>query len=268
MHTALRLNLSLRLLVPMRLLLVEDDDQIADFITQGLREAGYAVDHTADGEEGYRHALNESYAAAIIDLMLPRRDGLDIIQNLRKRGVDTPVLILSAKRSTNERVEGLRAGGDDYLTKPFAFTELLARVRALIRRASGRADVGASMAHDPSGDASQNGPSTRYSGNVHIRHRALSLTAEALARTTAAPGEMETGAYVTGTYQVASAHTLRARTDWVRYSGPVPEAPTQLGIGYTYQPTSYLRIETDVVAPVEDATVQPVMLRTQVQVHF
>ena len=126
--------------MPMRLLLVEDDDQIADFVTQGLQEAGYTVDHTADGEEGYRYALNESYAAAIIDLMLPRRDGLDIIQNLRKRGVDTPVLILSAKRSTNERVEGLRAGGDDYLTKPFAFTELLARVRALIRRASGHAE--------------------------------------------------------------------------------------------------------------------------------
>ena len=124
----------------MRILLIEDDDQIADFITQGLQEAGYAVDHTGDGEEGYRYARNASYAAAVIDLMLPRRDGLDIIQNLRKRGVDMPVLILSAKRSTNERVEGLRAGGDDYLTKPFAFTELLARVRALIRRSSGHAE--------------------------------------------------------------------------------------------------------------------------------
>ncbi|MFO8231057.1 MAG: response regulator transcription factor [Longimonas sp.] len=121
----------------MRVLLVEDDTQIADFVAQGLQEAGYAVDHTADGEEGYRYALNGSYAAAIIDLMLPRRNGLDLIQSLRQRGVDTPVLILSAKRSTEERVEGLRAGGDDYLVKPFAFTELLARVRALIRRASG-----------------------------------------------------------------------------------------------------------------------------------
>jgi len=121
----------------MRILLVEDDDPIADFITQGLQEAGYAVDHTSDGEAGYRHALNGSYAAAVIDLMLPQRDGLSIIQDLRKRGVDTPVLILSAKRSTEERVEGLRAGGDDYLTKPFAFAELLARVRALIRRATG-----------------------------------------------------------------------------------------------------------------------------------
>jgi len=121
----------------MRILIVEDDPHIADFVQQGLEEAGYAVDHTADGEEGFRYALNQPYDAAVVDLMLPRRDGLDLIQGLRQRGVSTPVLILSAKRSVDERVEGLQAGGDDYLTKPFAFAELLARVQALIRRGSG-----------------------------------------------------------------------------------------------------------------------------------
>ncbi len=121
----------------MRILFVEDDRHIAGFVQKGLREAGYAVDHTADGEEGYRMALGEPYDAAVVDLMLPRRDGLSLIESLRQRGVSTPVLILSAKRSVDERVEGLRAGGDDYLTKPFAFAELLARIRALIRRNSG-----------------------------------------------------------------------------------------------------------------------------------
>lgn len=121
----------------MRILIVEDDPHIADFVQQGLEEAGYAVDHTADGEEGFRYALNQPYDAAVVDLMLPRRDGLNLIQSLRQRGVSTPVLILSAKRSVDDRVDGLQAGGDDYLTKPFAFAELLARVQALIRRGSG-----------------------------------------------------------------------------------------------------------------------------------
>jgi two-component system OmpR family response regulator len=125
----------------MRILLVEDDTDIADFVQQGLEEAGYAVDHTVDGEEGFRYALNQSYDAAVIDLMLPRRNGLDLIQGLRQRGVSTPVLILSAKRSVDERVEGLQAGGDDYLTKPFAFAELLARVQALVRRSSGATET-------------------------------------------------------------------------------------------------------------------------------
>ena len=133
---------------------------------------------------------------------------------------------------------------------------------------TGRVALGGGVAHDPAGAGAQNGPSTRYSGNVHIQHRAVGFTVEALTRTKAAPGTIETGAYATGTYQVASAHTLRARTDWVRYNGPAPQAATQLGIGHTYQPTSYLRVETDAVAPVDDGAVESVVLRTQVQVHF
>ena len=124
----------------MRVLLVEDDPTIAEFVERGLREAGFAVDHAADGQRGLDRAIAESYDAAIVDVMLPRLDGLSLIDALRARGVRTPVLILSARRSVDDRVRGLQAGGDDYLTKPFAFAELLARVQALIRRASGAAE--------------------------------------------------------------------------------------------------------------------------------
>ena len=124
----------------MRVLLVEDDTKIASFILKGLRSAGYAVDHAADGEEGLHLALTEPYDAAVIDLMLPRRNGLALISEMRTEKVNTPVLILSAKGSVDDRVKGLETGGDDYLTKPFAFSELLARVQALIRRASGAAE--------------------------------------------------------------------------------------------------------------------------------
>ena len=124
----------------MRLLLVEDDLQIASFITKGLRQAGFAVDHAADGEDGLGLALNEPYDAAIIDIMLPKLNGLTLIEELRRKKTDTPVIILSAKRTIDDRVKGLQKGSDDYLTKPFAFSELLARVRALIRRASRTAE--------------------------------------------------------------------------------------------------------------------------------
>jgi len=120
----------------MRALIIEDDQPIADFVGRGLKEAGFAVDHAKDGEEGLALALDTAYDVAIVDLMLPKRDGLSIIDDLRRRGRSTPVLILSARRSVDDRVHGLQAGGDDYLTKPFAFSELLARVQALVRRAS------------------------------------------------------------------------------------------------------------------------------------
>ena len=121
----------------MRILLVEDDIKIVSFIAKGLKAVGYAVDHAADGEEGLSLALTEPYDTAIVDIMLPKRDGLSLIEELRKRKIHTPVIILSAKDSVDDRVKGLQTGGDDYLTKPFAFSELLARVQALIRRASG-----------------------------------------------------------------------------------------------------------------------------------
>jgi DNA-binding response OmpR family regulator len=119
-----------------RALLVEDDDAIADFVSRGLREAGFAVDREADGEAGLGAAARQTYDVAVVDVMLPKRDGLSMIEELRRRKITTPVLILSARRSVDDRVRGLQSGGDDYLTKPFAFAELLARVHALLRRSS------------------------------------------------------------------------------------------------------------------------------------
>ncbi|HEX9047332.1 MAG TPA: response regulator transcription factor [Verrucomicrobiae bacterium] len=120
----------------MRILVVEDDEKIASFVVQGLRQNSFAVDHRADGEQGLALAQTVAYDAAIVDIMLPKLDGLTLIQRLRAGGGRVPVLILSAKASVDDRVRGLQAGGDDYLTKPFAFSELLARIQALIRRSS------------------------------------------------------------------------------------------------------------------------------------
>jgi two-component system OmpR family response regulator len=125
----------------MRILLIEDDKVIASFIVKGLKEAGFVVDHAADGEDGLHLALTEVYDAAIVDIMLPKVDGLTVVAEMRRQGRQTPLIILSAKRSVDDRVKGLQAGSDDYLVKPFAFSELLARVQALIRRASGAAET-------------------------------------------------------------------------------------------------------------------------------
>jgi two-component system, OmpR family, response regulator len=119
-----------------RILVVEDDEKIASFVVRGLKQAGYAVDHSADGERALALASTVAYDAAVVDLMLPRLDGLSLIQQLRAKRIQLPVLILSARSSVDDRVRGLQAGGDDYLSKPFAFSELLARVQALIRRAT------------------------------------------------------------------------------------------------------------------------------------
>ncbi len=118
----------------MRLLVVEDDAQVAAYLVKGLKEQGHNVDHAADGKNGLFLATSEEYDAMIIDRMLPELDGLAIIKSVRAAGKTTPMLILSALGEVDARVEGLRAGGDDYLTKPFAFSELLARLDALIRR--------------------------------------------------------------------------------------------------------------------------------------
>lgn len=124
----------------MRILIVEDDRKIASFVTKGLRQAGFAVDHAENGEDGLQLAFSEPYDVAVVDIMLPRLDGLELIERLRRNLIATPVIILSAKRSVDDRIKGLYAGGDDYLTKPFAFSELLARIQALLRRATGTAE--------------------------------------------------------------------------------------------------------------------------------
>ncbi len=113
---------------------MEDDKKIASFIIKGLKQEGFAVDHVTNGEDGLHLALHEPYDVAIIDIMLPKLDGLSLIEEMRRSKVGTPVLILSAKHSVDDRVKGLRKGSDDYLTKPFAYSELLERIRALIRR--------------------------------------------------------------------------------------------------------------------------------------
>ncbi|MGD0398713.1 MAG: response regulator transcription factor [Syntrophobacteraceae bacterium] len=118
----------------MRILVVEDDAKIAAFVSNGLKQAGYVVDHAEDGLAGLHLAMMESYDAAVIDIMLPKLDGLSLIEEIRKHKIYTPVIILSAKQSVDDRIRGLQTGSDDYLTKPFAFTELLARIQALIRR--------------------------------------------------------------------------------------------------------------------------------------
>jgi two-component system OmpR family response regulator len=120
----------------MRILVVEDDPKIASFVANGLRQSGYAVDHVSDGEEALFRAQTVTYDAAVVDVMLPKLDGLSLVQQLRADGKSLPMLILSAKATVDDRVRGLQAGGDDYLTKPFAFSELLARIQALIRRAT------------------------------------------------------------------------------------------------------------------------------------
>jgi len=118
----------------MRILLVEDDERLSSFMTKGLRQAGFAVDHSINGRDALYLALTETYDAAIMDIMLPEVDGLTVIDEMRRRNIHTPVIILSAKRSVDDRVKGLQTGGDDYLVKPFSFSELLARIQALLRR--------------------------------------------------------------------------------------------------------------------------------------
>jgi two-component system OmpR family response regulator len=136
----------------MRLLLIEDDLKIASFIVKGFKSAGFAVDHADDGIKGLDLGLSESYDTVIVDIMLPGCNGLAVIERLRQEKIMTPVIILSAKDSIDDRVKGLQIGGDDYLTKPFAFSELLARVQALIRRQSSSAEPSRLTAGDLSMD--------------------------------------------------------------------------------------------------------------------
>ena len=158
----------------MRILHVEDDKDIASFVIKGLKEAGHVVDHVENGEDGLHRALTEEYDVAIIDLMLPKLDGLSLITEMRKKGRKTPVIILSAKRTVDDRVRGLEEGSDDYLTKPFAFAELIARINALVRRANNIPDA----AHLTVGDLSIDLPARRVvrAGQTIDLHRGVCFT--------------------------------------------------------------------------------------------
>ena len=120
----------------MKILLVEDDKRTAGFISKGLKQEGFSIAHAANGMDGYLLAVTEKFDAAIIDIMLPEIDGLTLIDKLRDKRILMPILVLSAKKTIDDKVKGLKAGGDDYMTKPFAFSELIARLNALIRRAT------------------------------------------------------------------------------------------------------------------------------------
>src|SRR6187431_1947806 len=124
----------------MRLLIIEDDRDSADYLVKAFREVGHVAEHAADGEQGLALASNGDYDVLIVDRMLPKRDGLSVIGALRDKGVHTPALILSALGQVDDRIKGLRAGGDDYLPKPYSFAELLARVEVLSRRRGGPAE--------------------------------------------------------------------------------------------------------------------------------
>ncbi len=158
----------------MRILIVEDDKKIAAFVIRGLQEAGFAVDHAEDGDTGLAHAFSGTYDAIIMDLMLPKFDGLSIIDRMRQERILTPVIVLSAKRSVDDRVTGLQRGGDDYLIKPFSFAELLARVHALIRRASHEAEPTRLTAGDLSLDLLTR-EVTRSSRKIDLQPREFSL---------------------------------------------------------------------------------------------
>jgi DNA-binding response OmpR family regulator len=121
----------------MKLLVIEDEKKIANLITKGLREQGYSVDVAYDGDEGLALVTSEPYDAVVLDIMLPGRDGLSLLRILRERNISTPVMVLTARGDVNERVEGLNAGADDYMAKPFSMDELIARLRALLRRVTG-----------------------------------------------------------------------------------------------------------------------------------
>ncbi|MES1990280.1 MAG: response regulator transcription factor [Pseudomonadota bacterium] len=120
----------------MRILVIEDDLEAAAYVVRGLRESGHIVDHASDGDEGLTLALSGPFDVLIVDRMLPKRDGLSVVSKLRAENIRTPVLFLSALGEVDDRIMGLKAGGDDYLTKPYAFAELLARIEVLVRRSN------------------------------------------------------------------------------------------------------------------------------------
>ncbi len=160
----------------MRVLVVEDDAKIASFVVRGLKQAGFAVDHAADGDTGLALAESTDYDAAIVDVMLPRLDGISLVKRLRATRKPVPVLFLSARTSVDDRVKGLQAGGDDYLTKPFAFSELLARVQALIRRATSSPETTRLVAGDVTLDLMTR-EVTRAGEPVELQPREFSLLA-------------------------------------------------------------------------------------------
>jgi two-component system OmpR family response regulator len=223
----------------MRVLVVEDDSKIASFVVNGLKQNGFAVDHASDGEKGLALAQAVTYDATVLDIMLPKLDGLSLLRQLRQGKILTPVLILSAKASVDDRVKGLQAGGDDYLTKPFAFSELLARVQALVRRATHTAEPTTLSTSDLTMDLLTR-EVVRSGQRIELQSREFSLL-ELLLRH---PGRAVTKTMIleqlwdysfdpqTNVVDVL-AHRLRAKVD---KNFPVKLIQTIRGVGYVLKP--------------------------------
>lgn len=158
----------------MRILVVEDDDRIASFVVNGLKQSGFAVDQSGDGEAAWEYCKSVSYDAIVLDIMLPKTDGLQVLRRIRGSKNLVPVILLSAKASVDDRVAGLESGADDYLTKPFAFSELLARLQALIRRATHTADPTALAVGDLAIDLLSR-EVTRGGKSIHLQSREFAL---------------------------------------------------------------------------------------------
>jgi two-component system OmpR family response regulator len=158
----------------MRILLVEDDNRTAQFVKKGFVQAGFAVDRAADGLEGLFMAQDVAYDAAVVDIMLPKLDGLTLIERLRKQQINTPIIVLSAKKAVDERILGLQKGGDDYLVKPFAFTELLVRVQTLLRRSQSIEEPTKLIVEDLSMDLVSR-KVKRGGHDINLQHREFSL---------------------------------------------------------------------------------------------
>jgi two-component system OmpR family response regulator len=223
----------------MRILVIEDDDKIASFVVKGLKQHGFAVDHACDGEDGLSMMRAVNYDAAIVDIMLPRLDGLCLVRQVRQNRTFTPILILSAKVTVDDRVAGLQAGADDYLTKPFAFSELLARVQALIRRATHTVEPMTLSAGDIKMDLISR-EVTRAGQKVELQSREFALL-ELLLRD---PGKVVTKTMIlehiwdysfdpqTNVVDVL-VHRLRAKVD---KDFPVKLIQTIRGVGYVLKP--------------------------------
>jgi two-component system OmpR family response regulator len=226
-------------MLSMRILVVEDDSKIASFVVKGLRQHGFAVDHAQDGEEGLSSIRTVTYDAAILDIMLPRLDGLSLLRQARQEHIFTPILILSAKVSVDDRITGLQAGGDDYMTKPFAFSELLARVQALIRRATHTVEPAKLSAGDITMDLISR-EVTRAGQKIELQGREFALL-ELLLRY---PGKVVTKTMIlehiwdysfdpqTNVVDVL-VHRLRAKVD---KDFPVKMIQTIRGVGYVLKP--------------------------------
>ncbi len=223
----------------MRILVVEDDSKIASFVVNGLTQNGFAVDHASEGEKGLVLAQTVTYDATVLDIMLPKLDGLSLVRQLRQDKILTPVLMLSAKASVDDRVKGLQAGGDDYLTKPFAFSELLARLQALIRRATHTAEPTKLLARDLVMDLLTR-EVTRSEQKIELQSREFALL-ELLLRY---PGRVVTKTMIlehiwdysfdpqTNVVDVL-VHRLRAK---VEKDFPVKLIQTIRGVGYVLKP--------------------------------